>query len=86
MLGHTNTLAYEAFPTFDESALVESSVEVTLHICGKLRSKIQLPAGLDAEATESAALQDEKFLQWIEGKTIVKKIVIPGKMVNYVVK
>ena len=86
VLGHTNTLAYEAFPRHDESAIVESSVEVTLHICGKLRSKIQLPAGLDAEATEAAALKDEKFQQWIEGKTVVKKIVIPGKMVNYVVK
>lgn len=86
VLGHDKTLAYESFPQFDESAIAESTVEVTLHVCGKLRSKIQLPAGLDAAATEAAALQDPKFLQWIDGKTVVKKIVIPGKMVNYVVK
>ncbi|MDO4628715.1 MAG: leucine--tRNA ligase [Planctomycetia bacterium] len=86
VLGHGNTLAYESFPTFDESAIAETTVEVTLHVCGKLRSKIQLPAGCDAETTEAVALKDEKFLQWIEGKTIVKKIVIPSKMVNYVVK
>ncbi|MBQ2821417.1 MAG: leucine--tRNA ligase [Thermoguttaceae bacterium] len=85
-LGHGKTLAYESFPMFDESAIAASTVEVTLHVCGKLRSKIQLPAGTDAETTEAAALQDPKFLQWIEGKTIVKKIVIPSKMVNYVVK
>ncbi|MCR5162794.1 MAG: leucine--tRNA ligase [Thermoguttaceae bacterium] len=85
-LGHETTLAYEPFPQFDESALVQHTVEVTLHVCGKLRSKIQLPAGLDAAETEAAALKDEKFCNWINGKTVVKKIVIPGKMVNYVVK
>ena len=86
ILGHTNTLAYEPWPTFSEEAIAESHVVVPVQVNGKIRSKLTLPADADAAATEAAALSDERVKPWLEGKTLVKKIVVPGKMVNLVVK
>ena len=59
---------------------------IPVQVNGKLRSRVELPADSDAAATESAAFADPKIAALVEGKTIVKKIVIPGKMVNIVVK
>jgi leucyl-tRNA synthetase len=85
-LGHNNTLAYEPWPTFDEAALKEDTVEVPVQVNGKLRGKIVVPAGSDAAALESAARGDAKVAEWIAGKTVAKVIVVPGRMVNFVVK
>ncbi|MDO4570653.1 MAG: leucine--tRNA ligase [Planctomycetia bacterium] len=85
-LGHDKTLAYENFPEWDESAIAQSTVEIPVQVNGKLRSKVTIPIDADADATEAAALADEKLKPWLEGKTIVKKIVLPAKMVNFVVK
>lgn len=86
VLGHDTTLAYEPFPMYDEAAIAQSHVEIPVQVNGKLRSKIVLPADADAVATEEAALADEKVRPWLEGKTVVKKIVLPGRMVNLVVR
>ncbi len=91
ILGHENSLAHESWPAWDENALKESSCEIPVSINGKLRAKIVLPADADESALENAALGDAKIVELLAaesqaGKTIVKKIIVPGKMVNFVVK
>jgi len=85
-LGHGNTLAYEPWPAFDEAALREDAIEVPVQINGKLRGRIQVATGADAAALESAARGDAKIAELLAGKTVVKAIVVPGRMVNFVVK
>jgi leucyl-tRNA synthetase len=85
-LGHQTTLAYEPWPTFDEAAIREDTVEVPVQVNGKLRWRIQVPTDLDKAALESAALADPKVAELLAGKTVVKTIVVPGRMVNFVVK
>ena len=86
LLGGVKTLAYEPWPTWNEEAMKESCVVIPIQVNGKLRSRLELPVDADATATEAAALGDSKIASLLSGKTIVKKIVIPGKMVNFVVK
>jgi leucyl-tRNA synthetase len=86
VLGHTKTLAYEPWPAFDETLVKEDTVEVPVQINGKLRGRIQVPAGTDAAALETAARNDAKIAEQLAGKQIVKAIVVPGRMVNFVVK
>ena len=85
-LGHTKSLAYEPWPTHDEQYLVETEVEIPVQLNGKLRGKVTVPAGADAATIESAAKSDATIASQLEGKTLVKTIVVPGKMVNFVVK
>ena len=85
-LGHGPTLAYEPWPTFDASALVESEIEVPVQVLGKLRGRIKLPIDADAAAMQAAAQADPGIAKFLEGKQIVKVICIPKKMVNFVVK
>ncbi len=86
LLGHADTLAYEPFPQYDEAAIAEAHVEIPVQVNGKIRARIMLPADVDAAVMEAAALADPHVLPWLDGKTIVKKIIVPGKMVNFVVK
>jgi leucyl-tRNA synthetase len=86
VLGHPQTLAYEPWPTYDPALLVEDSVEVPVQFNGKLRSRIVVPANSDAAALEAAARADEQVQKNLEGKTIVKVVAVPGRMVNFVVK
>ncbi|WP_339228576.1 leucine--tRNA ligase [Oceanobacillus sp. FSL K6-2867] len=83
-LGHTETITYEEWPSFDASKLVEDEVEVVLQVMGKVRSKLSVPKDISKEDLEKAALADEALQKWIEGKTIRKVIVVPGKLVNVV--
>ena len=85
-LGHAQTLAYEPWPEFDEALLKEDTIEIPVQINGKLRGRIVVAAGADQAAMEAAARADEKIAELLAGKTIVKTIVVPGKMVNFVVK
>ena len=85
-LGHAQSLAYEPWPEFDESLLKEDTIEVPVQINGKLRGRTVVPTGADRAAMEAAARADEKIAELLAGKTIVKVIVVPGKMVNFVVK
>ncbi|NLV45337.1 MAG: leucine--tRNA ligase [Candidatus Hydrogenedentes bacterium] len=86
LLGHAGTLAYEPWPTYDEALLVENTLEIPVQVLGKLRGKITVPADADKDTILQAAKADPKVLPYIEGKTIVKEIYVPGKMVNLVVK
>jgi leucyl-tRNA synthetase len=85
-LGHTTTLAYEAWPSYDEAALKADTVEVPLQINGKLRAKVVVPAECSQADLERAARHHERITELLEGKEIVKAIVVPGRMVNFVVR
>jgi leucyl-tRNA synthetase len=86
LLGHAKTLAYEPWPQYDEALLREDTVEVPVQVNGKLRGRIQVPAGSDAAAMEAAARAEENIAGLLAGKSVVKVIVVPGRMVNFVVK
>ena len=83
-LGHNEMLAEKSWPICDESALVRDEIELVVQVNGKLRSKINVGASLDNAAIEKVALADEKIMANIEGKTIRKVIVVPGRLVNIV--
>ncbi len=86
LLGHAGTLAYEAWPDYDEALIREDSIEVPIQINGKLRSRIEVPAGSDRAAIEAAARANPRVIEMLEGRSIQKVIVVPGRMVNFVVK
>jgi leucyl-tRNA synthetase len=86
LLGHDNTLAYAPWPGYDEALLVEDTVEIPVQVLGKLRGKIVMPTDADKAAILEAAKADPKVQPHLEGKTIVKEIYVPGKMVNLVIK
>ncbi|MEZ6063076.1 MAG: class I tRNA ligase family protein [Planctomycetaceae bacterium] len=83
---HDNTLAYESWPQYDAALLVEDTVEIPVQIKGKLKAKIHVPNGLDAAALQAAAEADANVQKQLEGRTIVKVIAVPGRMVNFVVR
>ena len=85
-LGHTESLAYEPWPEFDPALAKEDTVEVPVQINGKVRSKITVPADADAAQLEAAARADARIAELLAGKQIVKVIVVPGRLVNFVVK
>ncbi len=86
MFGHNETIAYAAWPTYDEEALVEDTVEIGVQVNGKLRGTVAI--GIDEE--QASALEKAKAVQgvaqFVDGKTIVKEIYIKGKIINIVVK
>ena len=85
-LGHTKTLAYEAWPTFDEDALKLDTVEIPVQINGKLRAKVVVPADCSQSDLEQAARNHEHITGLLDGKTMVKAIIVPGRLVNFVVR
>ena len=70
---------------FDDALTKADEIEVPIQINGKLRGKITVPAGIDQAALQAAALADDKIKALLEGKTIKKVIVVPGKLVNIVI-
>lgn len=85
-LGHDQTLAYEPWPTYDEGKLVVSEVEMVIQVNGKLRGKMTVEKDLDNEIVQEKALSIDNVKIHIEGKNIVKVIVVKNKLVNIVVK
>ena len=86
MTGETGSLLRAAWPKFDPALAKEEEIEIPVQINGKLRSRIVVPADSSEEFVTAQALADEKVKTAIAGKQIVKKIYVPGKMVNLVVK
>ncbi len=72
------------FPIADETLAADDEVEIPVSIMGKLRSKVMVPAGSDAQAIEAAARADPRVQELMEGKPIKKVIVVPGRMINFV--
>lgn len=83
-LGHVGSIAYAQWPTYDESKLEEDTVEIIVQVNGKLRAKLTVSKNITKDELEKQALADEKVQHHLEGKTIRKVIVIPGKLVNVV--
>jgi leucyl-tRNA synthetase len=84
-LGHTKSTAYEPWPVYDQDKCAESTVEVVLQINGKLRSKIAVAKDTPNAELERLAFGDSNIKRYIDGKRIVKKIIIPNKLVNIVI-
>ncbi len=86
LLGGSESISKESWPEWDEAALVESSVEVPVQINGKIKAKIRVAPDADQATLAAAALADDKIQAAIDGKNIVKQIVVPGRLVNLVVR
>lgn len=84
VLGNKGTIAYQPWPAWDESKLVETTNTIVVQVNGKVRAKFDAPAGLDDKALEALALEQPNIQKQIEGKTIRKIIVVKGKVVNIV--
>ncbi|MFC6165599.1 leucine--tRNA ligase [Lactiplantibacillus dongliensis] len=84
LLGHEKTITYATWPTYDESKLVESTVQIVLQVNGKVRSHAEVAKDMGKDELEKLALADEKVKEFTDGKTIRKVIAIPGKLVNIV--
>ena len=85
-LGETGLLSVAPWPTYDEAKTVESTVELAVQVNGKLKCTIKLAVDADKQTAIDTAMAEEKVQHAIEGKQIVKQIVVPGKIVNLVVK
>ena len=85
-MGETGLLSVAPWPTYDEAKTVESMVELAVQVNGKLKCTIKLAVDADKQTAIDTALAEEKVQHAIEGKQIVKQIVVPGKIVNLVVK
>ncbi|MEB3355722.1 MAG: leucine--tRNA ligase [Synechococcales bacterium] len=83
-LGHTESVHQQPWPEADPSALVVDEIPLVIQIMGKTRGTIQVPAQSDRAALERYARESELAQRYIEGKTIKKVIVVPGKLVNFV--
>lgn len=84
-LGHSASLAYEPWPTFDPELVKDETVTVAVQVNGKLRATIDVPADADKAATLVAARTHEKVQGYLEGKSLRREVVVPGKLVNFVV-
>ncbi|MGP1470998.1 MAG: leucine--tRNA ligase [Schwartzia sp. (in: firmicutes)] len=85
-LGEAGSIHAQRWPVYEESATQQAEVEIVLQINGKVRDRILVAADLDAAAMEKAALGQPKVQKYTEGKTIVKVVAVPKKLVNIVVR
>jgi len=83
-MGHTTSLTKQAWPTFDESALIKDEVTMVVQVNGKMRGKFQAPNNAPKDDAEKIALELENVAKFLEGKTVRKVIVVPNKLVNIV--
>ncbi|MDD6031525.1 MAG: leucine--tRNA ligase [Kiritimatiellae bacterium] len=86
VLGHDKTLAYEPFPAFDPKALVEDEVEIPVQVLGKLRGRVKVPVAATPAEMEAVARANPDVAKFLAGKTVVKVIAVPKRMVNFVVR
>lgn len=84
--GEKNLLSLSDWPTYDASKTVDDTIEIAVQICGKLRATIQIPREADQATAIAAAKAEGKVQAALEGKTIVKEIYVPGRIVNIVAK
>ena len=86
ILGHNESLTNVAWPEADHSKAVENTVEVVFQVNGKVRAKASVAKDMDKAALEKLAMDNDRVKEFMNGKTVVKSIVVPGKLVNIVVK
>jgi leucyl-tRNA synthetase len=85
-LGNKGLCAEAEWPTYDESKTVDSVVEMAVQVNGKLRATVTLPIGSDKDTVLAAAMADARVSSLVEGKTVIKEILVPNKILNIVVK
>ncbi|MCH8676277.1 leucine--tRNA ligase [Staphylococcus lugdunensis] len=85
-LGHDETITYQPWPTYNETLLVDSEVEIVVQVNGKVRAKLTIPKELSKEEMQELALENENVKMAIDGKEIKKVIAVPQKLVNIVAK
>ena len=84
--GGKGLVSLAAWPDFDESKTADNEVDFPIQINGKVRAVVTIPASADKDEILARAKADEKIAAALEGKTVVKEIVVPGKIVNIVVR
>jgi leucyl-tRNA synthetase len=85
-LGHTNTLAYEPWPTARADLLVEQMMDIPVQVNGRVRATLQVPVSTPGLEVLTAAKAHGHVAQYLQGQNLVKEIYVPGKIVNLVVK
>ena len=85
-LGHSNTISYESWPTYDEAKIQDDTIELPIQFNGKLRATIKIAKDLPKEEVEKSVKANERVKSLLEGKNIVKEIYVPNKIYNIVVK
>ena len=85
LIGNSESVHTQAWPSVDTSALVTDEITLVIQVMGKTRGTIQVPSGADKAALENYARESDLAKRHIEGKEIKKVIVVPGKLVNFVV-
>ncbi|HEY8900488.1 MAG TPA: leucine--tRNA ligase [Chthoniobacterales bacterium] len=85
-LGFEGRASQQAWPAYDERYLVDDEVEIALQVNGKLRDRVTVPKAAESATLEEIALANAKVREMTDGRTVVKVIVVPGKLVNIVVK
>jgi leucyl-tRNA synthetase len=86
MLGHTDGLSIVKWPPFNAELAKEDEVEIVVQVNGRVRGKLVVAAGLSEAGVVSKALADPAVAHHLNGKEVVKRIVVPDKLVNLVVK
>ena len=84
--GNTESISYVPWPTFDESKLVSDTVEIVVQLMGKVKTKLDVKKDLTPAELEQIVLANEEVKELIEGKQVMKVIVVPGRLVNIVAK
>ncbi len=85
-LGHASSLACEPWPSFDESKMQQKTVEVVFQVNGKIRAKSNVPVDIDESALKQLAYAEQNVKQYLDGKDVVKEIIVKNKLVNFVVR
>ncbi len=85
-MGCTDILSDAAWPAWDEAALVADTLEIAVQVMGKLRGTVSVAADADKDTILAAAKANANVAKWLDGKTIIKEIVVPGRLVNFVAK
>jgi leucyl-tRNA synthetase len=83
-LGHDRSLASASWPSWDEEVTRDAWIDIPVQVMGKVRGRITVPADADRAVMEAAALSDAKIQIYTAGKTILRVVTVPGKMVNIV--
>ena len=86
ILGHENTIAYEKWPTYDEEKLVEKTFEMVVQVNGKVRGKIEVDSNTTEEEMKEKAKEIDNVKNYLEGHEIIKEIVVPKKLVSFVIR
>lgn len=85
-LGHSESIAYAPWPTYDETMTQSDTIDIVVQVMGKKRAVISVPANADKETVLATAKEAENVKTFIDGKTILKEVYVPGRLVNFVVK